>query len=215
VRPVSPWTHSSTVQARFSVSQAVRRLDNKVFGVHLRGAELAILGGWSVNREFCLMERSLCAHWTETVYFPPRLAMTLASFPSWLSMPVTARCVHSSLCIGSSVRTMRTLPPTAKKSTLLPTLYGSTPGMKSAGECRRSSCPGRSRCRSASLLSLEQCRDCKVRVARDPPAIATKASDNPISYPWISFRLPPCADKLSIEWQVRFVRFSADLRLPE
>jgi hypothetical protein len=30
-------------------------LDNKVFGVRLRAAELAILGGWSVNRrEFCL-----------------------------------------------------------------------------------------------------------------------------------------------------------------
>ena len=29
------------------------------------------------------------------------------------------------------------------------------------------------------------------------------------------FRLLPCADKLRIEWRVRFVRFSAYLRLPK
>src|SRR5580658_7669655 len=48
-------------------------------------------------------------------------------FPSWLSMPITERCVHSWLCIGLKVRTMRTLTFSAWNSTLFTTSYGSTP----------------------------------------------------------------------------------------
>src|ERR1035441_63575 len=58
--------------------------------------------------------------------------ITFASLSSSLSQPLTMRWVHSASCIASIVRAMRTPFPAASMSTAVATMYGSTPGMKSA-----------------------------------------------------------------------------------
>src|SRR5438445_4734197 len=59
-------------------------------------------------------------------------SMTFASLPSWLSMPITARCVQISSCIASRVTTIRTPCASGLSSTAVVISYGSTPGTKSA-----------------------------------------------------------------------------------